>query len=109
MSVMKRIIDVTRKPRICPVCKEGQIVPIIYGTGDYTCLQFLIEYRKEGYMGGDTIPRRAPMWACMTCEKRFRKVNQDGSDAPIKIRLLKNERRDGKVQINLSTLPDKDE
>lgn len=106
---MKRIIDVERKPRICPVCKEGQVVPIIYGSGDYSCIEFLLEYQKEGYMGGDNIPRRAPMWACMSCEKRFRKVNPDGSDAPVKIRLLKNERKNGKIKINFNTLPLDDE
>lgn len=29
---------------------------IIYGTGDMT--EFLLEYRLEGIMGGDNIPRR---------------------------------------------------
>lgn len=30
-----RIIDVTRKPRKCPVCGE-EVLDVIYGTGDMT-------------------------------------------------------------------------
>lgn len=46
-----RIIDVVRKPRKCPVCGE-RVVDIIYGTGDMTEIEFLMEYRREGMMGG---------------------------------------------------------
>lgn len=53
-----RIIDVVRKPRKCPVCGE-RVVDIIYGTGDMTEIEFLLEYRLEGIMGGDNIPRRS--------------------------------------------------
>jgi len=74
-----RIIDVTRKPAKCPVC-GGQVVDIIYGTGDMTEADFLLEYRQDGYMGGDNIPRRPPIWACSCGCKRFRKVNPDGTD-----------------------------
>ena len=52
-----RIIDVVRKPRKCPVCGE-RVVDIIYGTGDMTEIEFLLEYRLEGILGGDNIPRR---------------------------------------------------
>lgn len=93
-----RIIDVLRKPRICPVCKEGEVFPIVYGTGDYTEIDFLLEYGKTCIMGGDNIPRRPPMWECSACGKRFRKVNPDGTDASVKLRLLKNEKHDGKIQ-----------
>ena len=55
--------------------------------------EFLLKYRKEGIMGGDNIPRRPPIWACSCCSKRFRKINYDGSDAEVKVRLLKNERK----------------
>ena len=55
-----RIIDVTRKPQKCPVCGE-RVVDIIYGTGDMTEVDYLLEYRKEGMMGGDNIPRRPPI------------------------------------------------
>lgn len=84
-----RIINVERKPRKCPVC-GGEIVDIIYGTGDMTEPEFLLEYRCEGIMGGDIIPRRPPIWACACRCKRFRKVNPDGTDAAVKVKMLKN-------------------
>ena len=58
-----RIIDVERKPRKCPKYGE-RVVVIIYGTGDMTEIEFVMEYRREGIMGGDSIPRRPPIWAC---------------------------------------------
>jgi hypothetical protein len=68
-------------------------VDIIYGTGDMTEIDFLFAYRKSAIMGGDNIPRRPPIWACMCGCKRFRKVNPDGSDASVKEKLLKNVRK----------------
>lgn len=50
MLVRTRIIDVERKPRRCPVCKE-RVVDIIYGTGDMSEVEFLLEYRRDGIMG----------------------------------------------------------
>ena len=38
-----------RKPQKCPVCGD-RVVDIIYGTGDMTEIEFLMEYRKEGMM-----------------------------------------------------------
>lgn len=84
-----RIINVERKPSKCLVC-GGRVVDIIYGTGDMTEIEFTLEYRKEGIMGGDNIPRRPPIWSCACGCKRFRKVNPDGTDAPVKVKLLKN-------------------
>lgn len=46
-----RIINVERKPSKCPLCGE-RVVDIIYGTGDMTEIDFMLEYRKEGIMGG---------------------------------------------------------
>jgi hypothetical protein len=69
------------------------VADIIYGTGDMTEMEFLYAYRKSAIMGGDKIPRRPPIWACMCGCKRFRKVNPDGSDAPVKVKLLKNVRK----------------
>ena len=66
---------------------------IIYGTGDMTEIDFLLEYRREGIMGGDNIPRRPPIWACSCGCKRFRKVNPDGTDAAVKVKMLKDVRR----------------
>lgn len=97
-----RIIDVERKPTKCPVCGE-RVVDIIYGTGDMTEVDFMLEYRKEGIMGGDNIPRRPPIWACSCGCKRFRKVNPDGTDAPIKVKLLKNIRKAPADKINWET------
>ena len=54
-----RIIDVERKPRKCPVCGE-RVVDIIYGTGDMTEIEFVMEYGHEGIMGGDNILRCPP-------------------------------------------------
>lgn len=87
-----RIIDVTRKPSKCPVCGSA-VVDIIYGTGDLNEIEFMLEYNSTAIMGGDNIPRRPPVWCC-SCEcKRFRKVNEDGTDTPIKVKLLKNVRK----------------
>ena len=97
-----RIIDVERKPTKCPVCGE-RVVDIIYGTGDMTEIEFMLEYRKEGIMGGDNIPRRPPIWACSCGCKRFRKVNPDGTDAPVKVKLLKNIRKAPADKINWET------
>ena len=74
-----RIIDVMRKPRKCPVC-GGRIWDIIYGTGDMTEMEFFLQYRREAIMGG---------CGC----KRFRKVNADGSDIPVKPKMLRNIRK----------------
>ena len=77
-----RIIDVERKQSKCTKCGEC-VVDIIYGTGDMTEIEFVMEYRREGIMGGDNIPCRTPIWACGCGCKRFRKVNLDGTDAPV--------------------------
>ena len=87
-----RIIDVLRKPSKCPVCKS-EVWDIIYGTGDMTEIEFFLEYGKSAIMGGDIIPRRPPIWACSCGCKRFRKVNPDGTDAPVKVKMLKDVRR----------------
>ena len=94
-----RIIDVERKPQKCPVCGE-RVVDIIYGTGDMTEIEFLMEYRREGMMGGDNIPRRPPIWECVCGCRRFRKVNRDGTDAPVKVKMLKNVRKAPATLIN---------
>lgn len=60
------------------------------GTSDMTEIEFLLEYRREGIMGGDNIPRRPPIWACSCGCKRFRKVNPDGTDAAVKVKMLKD-------------------
>lgn len=97
-----RIIDVMRKPRKCPICGE-RVVDIIYGTGDMTEIEFLMEYRKEGMMGGDNIPRRPTIWECVCGCRRFRKVNRDGTDAPVKVKMLKNVRKAPATLINWET------
>lgn len=95
-----RIYDVLRKPTKCPKC-GNEVWPIIYGTGEMTEAEFLFKYRKQGNMGGDNIPRRPPVWECSCCNARFRKVNEDGTDAPGKVRLLKNERV-GKIKFSVT-------
>ncbi len=84
-----RIIEVERKPMKCPVYGE-RVVDIIYGTGDLTEIEFMMEYCKDAIMGGDNIPRRPPIWACACGCKRFRKINPDGTDAKVKVKLLQN-------------------
>lgn len=98
-----RIIDVMRKPQKCPVCGSN-VVDIIYGTGDMTDVEFLLAYRKQGVMGGDNIPRRPPIWECSCGCKRFRKVNFDGTDAPVKVKLLKNIRKAPATLINWTSV-----
>jgi ribosomal protein L37AE/L43A len=102
MAVRTKIIDVERKPSKCPVC-GSEVVDIIYGTGDMTEIDFLFEYRKAAIMGGDNIPRRPPIWACSCCCKRFRKVNPDGSNALVKVKLLKNMRKDSIEKFTIET------
>ena len=48
-----RIINVERKPKKCPVCGV-RVVDIIYGTGDMTEVNFMLEYRKDGIIGSTT-------------------------------------------------------
>ena len=91
MLVRSRIIDVERKPIKCPVC-GSEVWDIIYETGDMTEVEFFLTYNKPAIMGGDNIPRRPPIWACGCGCKRFRKVNPDGTDAQVKVKLLKNVR-----------------
>ena len=55
-----------------------------------TEIEFFLEYRRPGVMGGDNIPRRPPIWACSCGCKRFRKINLNGSDALVKPKMLKN-------------------
>ena len=50
MLVRTRIIDVERKPRQCPICKE-RVVDVIYGTSDMSEVEFLLEYQRDGSMG----------------------------------------------------------
>lgn len=57
---------------------------IIYGTGDMTEVDFMLEYHKEGIMGGDNILHRPSIGAYACGYKRFRKVNPDGTDALVK-------------------------
>ena len=103
MLVRTRIIDVERKPRKCPVCGQS-VWDIIYGTGDMTETEFLLEYRRDGIMGGDNIPRRPPIWACSCGCKRFRKVNPDGTDAPVKVKMLKDIKKKPLTLINFTSL-----
>jgi hypothetical protein len=74
---------------MCPVC-GGEVVDIIYGTGDMQGYQFVLQYRRSGIMDGYIIPKDPPIWACACGCKRFRKVNWDGSVAEVKPKLLKN-------------------
>ena len=99
MLVRTRIIDVERKPIKCPVC-GSEVWDIIYGTGDMTEVEFFFTYNKPAIMGGDNIPRRPPIWACGCGCKRFRKVNPDGTDASVKVKLLKNVRV-RKAEVNI--------
>jgi hypothetical protein len=102
MAIRTKIIDVVRKPRQCPVC-GGEVVEIVYGTGNMTEVDFLFAYRKSAIMGGDNIPHRPPIWACSCGCKRFRKVNPDGSDASVKVKLLKNVRKGSLNVFNIET------
>lgn len=97
-----RIINVIRKPTKCPDCGE-RVVDIAYGTGDMTEIDFALQYRKEAIMGGDNKPRRPPIWCCACGCKRFRKVNPDGTDAPVKVKMLKDIRKAPASKINWSS------
>ncbi len=97
-----RIINVTRKPAKCPVCGSS-VVDIVYGTGDMTDVEFMLRYRKDCILGGDKIPRRPPIWCCSCGCKRFRKVNPDGTDAVVRVKMLKDIRKAPASLINWSS------
>ena len=61
-----RIIDVELKPRKCPKCGEP-VVDIIYGTGDMTEIEFVMEYRRESIMDSDNILRCPPYLGMCFC------------------------------------------
>jgi hypothetical protein len=67
-----------------PLIGFREQVAIIFGSDDMMEIECLLEYRNEGMMGGDNIPRRPPLWECVCGCRRFRKVNRDGTDAPVK-------------------------
>jgi hypothetical protein len=100
-------MNVTRKPSKCPICGE-EVWDIIYGTGDLPEWKFLYKYRKSAIMGGDNIPKNPPLWACSCGCKRFRKVNWDGSVAPVKVKLLKNVRKGSLEKFNIEINEDLD-
>ncbi len=50
-----RIINVTRKPRRCPICGEP-VWDIIYGSGEMKDYQFLLKYRKKWGHGRGQYP-----------------------------------------------------
>lgn len=98
MALYSRIANVLRKPGKCPVWD------IVYGTGDMTEVEFLHQYRKNASMEGDRIPRRTPMWECSCGCLRFRKVNTDGTDAKVRIKMMKNVRPAPLTKISWQTL-----
>lgn len=74
------------------------------GTGDMTEVEFLYQYRKNASMGGDRLPRRPPLWECCCGCLRFRKVNADGTDAKVKLKMLKDMRPAPLTKISWQTL-----
>lgn len=98
MALHSRIANVLRKPGKCPVWD------IVYGTGDMTEVEFLYQYCKNASMGGDRLPRRPPMWECCCGCMRFRKVNADGTDAKVKLKMLKDMRPAPLTKISWQTL-----
>ncbi len=92
MAIQTRIIDVYRKPSKCPIC-GGDVVDIVYETGDTTEMEYFLWFRKPAVMGGDNILRRPPIWACSNGCKHFRKINLDGTDAPVRVKKMKNMRQ----------------
>lgn len=66
--------------------------------------EFLYQYRKSASMGGDRILRRPPMWECSCGCLRFRKVNANGTDAKVKLKLLKDIRPAPLTKISWQTL-----
>jgi hypothetical protein len=44
-------------------------------------------------MGGDTIPKNPPLWACAAGCKRFRKIDRNGNSTEANPKLLKNVRK----------------
>ncbi len=67
-------------------------MPHLRGTGEMKGYQFILKYRKNAILGGDTVPRRPPIWSCSSGCVRFRKVLPNGEDTPVKVKLLKNVR-----------------
>ena len=59
MLAHPRITEVELMTRKFPKCGEP-VVDIIYGTGDMTEIEFVMEYGRESIMGSDNILRCPP-------------------------------------------------
>ena len=59
------------KPKICPKCGSGEIVPIVYGYP----LESLMEEAKQGKveLGGCCVSDNDPDFKCKSCGSEFRK------------------------------------
>ena len=55
MNTIKYIEEQIRRNEFYP-----EVVDIIYGTGDMTEIEFVMEYRCEGFLGSDNVLRRPP-------------------------------------------------
>ena len=69
------IIEVTRKPRTCPICKNKVIGTILYGMPSFSKkLEIEIESGKT-ILGGCVIYDISPQWGCTKCNTRFHRTH----------------------------------
>lgn len=58
-----------KKPRKCPYCGAGQIIPIVYGLPNN---DLRLEAEKGLiYLGGCCVDESNPEWYCKLCKKQF--------------------------------------
>lgn len=71
--------------------------------GDMTEVDFMRSITRKVSWEVTTFLVVHPFWACSCGCKRFRKVNPDGTDAPVKVKLFKNIRKAPADKINWET------
>ncbi len=61
--------DVNKAAPPCPKCQSKDVVAILYGTPSSYGLELVQQGERE--LGGCTVSRESPMWACKACHERF--------------------------------------
>lgn len=62
----KRIVSSPRKPRICPICGDNHIVPILYG--EPTAEAVAEADAGKIILGGCCLTENNPTWGCTSCQ-----------------------------------------
>lgn len=72
LSIMFIAMRSRSKPRICPNCGSGKVLPIVYG---YPGPEMMEEYDDEKILlGGCCITGDDPEWGCADCDHLWGKL-----------------------------------